>query len=332
MSIGIIETGIGLGEIIQTNEELSDIVKNYDSEKSGLTLDQWLKKFYGIESRTKTNLLPSDLATIACTNALKKSNISIEEVDFLVLNTASGDYKQPTTATEVQRKLGMKSNSFALEINMPCAGNIYGLATAYSFLKSEVGKVGLVVGVDKMSSIINQEDFIMAGIFGDAASACLVGDNSKLEIKNIYLRSKADENKALAMKASGSAYPLDKYLVANNDHLLKMKGKETISFIEESLKDTFENLCKLSQLKVQEVGQIIVHQASKPTIERVFKELGMSNKQYLFTLDKYGNTSSASILLTLDDYLNSNSIPENIFLIGMGSGLNWGGIVLKRTI
>ncbi len=331
MKIGIISTGIEVGELSESNDDLEKKVLNYDIKKTNKKLDEWIKQKYGINKRVKTNRLPSDLASKACFHALKKANIDVSQIDFLILNTTSGDYKQPTTATKVQNLIGMKEDSFALEINMPCAGNIYGISVAYSFINSGLGKNGLVVGVDRMSSIIDETDYVLGGMFGDAASACIIGENPQWVVSDIFLKSKSDEERSLGIKSSGSALPLSLESISNKDHLLKMKGKETSDFIEESVKETFFNLLNKSGLKVKEVDQVITHQASKPIICRALDYLGLKESQYFFTVEDYGNTSSASIILTLDCFLNFNKNVNNIFLIGMGSGLNWGGIVLRKN-
>jgi 3-oxoacyl-[acyl-carrier-protein] synthase-3 len=331
MDIGIIAADYCLGEIVQSNESLEKIVDNFDRKRSQKSLDDWMIGKFGIESRVKTEKLASELAIEACKKLLKKTKINALDIDFLILNTTSGDYKQPTTATIVQSGLGLKSGSFALEINMPCAGNIYGIATAYSYINSGLGRLGLVVGVDKMSAIVDQNDFILSGIFGDAASACLVGVDAPLSISNIFLNSKADVSHTLAINSGGSANPLDANNLNLKNHLLRMKGRETKEFIRFSLGESINNLLKKAKLKTSEVDQLIIHQASKPIIEETLQELGFKPNQYFFTLDKYGNTSSASVMLTLAVYLEKKERFSNLFLIGMGAGLNWGGISLKAT-
>ena len=330
MNIGIISTGAALGEIIETNKDLEKKVFNYDKTKSNQSLDEWLKLHYGIEQRVKTAKLPSSLAYEACVNAVEKGKIEVSSLDFLILNTTSGDYSQPTTATKVQKMIGMRPNSFAIELNMPCAGNIYGLATAFSYIKSGLGKKGLVVGVDRMTSIINKEDFILAGMFGDAASASIVGSNPIYTIENIFLKSKADESFSLGIKSGGSAVPISEETLFKKEHLLSMKGSETASFIHDTIQESLRKLLRDAQLKPSEVGQVVIHQASKILVEKAAIEIGFKKSQLSFTVDKYGNTSSASILLTLDHFFNTCSTAKHIFLVGMGSGLNWGGIALKK--
>lgn len=330
-AVGILGTGVCKGEILQTNQDLVHIVKNFDEHIAKCSLDEWLVKHYGIQSRLKTKKRPSELAHKACLMAIEASSLQPEDIDFLILNTTTGDYKQPTTATSVQGLIGMKKNSFAIEINMPCAGNIYGIMMAKSFIQSGMGTCGLVVGVDKMGTNVNQEDFVLAGMFGDASAACVVGNYPRLELVNGMLKSKEDSFGSLIMKASGSAFPLDKFAFENKEHLLRMNGNITLDFIEETTTEVYNRLLYLSKLSNEMINQVIFHQASKPILQRVCRNLGLKERQVYFTLEKYGNTSSASVLLTLHEFLMKNQLEpgSNVLLIGMGAGLNWGGIHLK---
>lgn len=330
-AVGILGTGVCKGEILQTNQDLVHIVKNFDELIAKCSLDEWLVKHYGIQSRLKTQKRPSELAHKACLMAIEASSLKPEDIDFLILNTTSGDYKQPTTATIVQGLIGMKKNSFAIEINMPCAGNIYGIMMAKSFIQSGMGTCGLVVGVDKMGTNVNQEDFVLAGMFGDASAACVVGNDPRLELVNGILKSKEDRCGSLKMEASGSAFPLDKFAFENKDHLLQMNGNITLDFIEETSTEVYNRLIYLSKLSNEMINQVIFHQASKPILQRVSRNLGLTERQVYFTVEKYGNTSSASVLLTLHEFLLKHQLESgsNVLLIGMGAGLNWGGIHLK---
>ena len=332
MNIGLISTGICKGEFLETNEELEKRVKNFDADIAGCSLNEWLIRHYGIHSRLKTKKMPSKLAAAACLSAIENSSLKSDQIDFLILNTTTGDYKQPTTATRVQKLIGMRPNSFAIEVNMPCAGNVYGLAMAKSFIQSGLGSYGLVVGVDKMSTNVDQEEFMLAGMFGDAASAAVIGSNSQWRIENTILKSMDDANATLKMKASGSAFPVDVQLVQEKEHLLKMHGNNTKSFIKSSVKECVNVLLNKDNLSIQDIDQLILHQASLPILKETYQELGLKDEQVFFTLDKYGNTSSASVILTLNEYFKSTKrVGMNIFLIGMGSGLNWGGVSLKAT-
>jgi 3-oxoacyl-[acyl-carrier-protein] synthase III len=329
MGIGIIATGVGLGELIHSNISLKKQVKNYNRNRSGLPLEKWIEKNFGISTRRVTKRLPSDLAVEACKEAIQKAELNITDIDFLILNTASGDRKQPTTATAVQSKLLMKENSFAIEINMPCSGNIYGIAIAKSFIESGLGKLGLVVGVDKMTDLVDKEDFIMSGMFGDGAGACVVGECASNSIVKTILKSTFDFSEALCIQAGGSVEPITNESLIKKNNLLKMKGAETTEFIKKTINEVIQELMTYSELNKKNITQIIPHQASKKIILNTLTDMGFTEEQVYFSLEKYGNTSSGSILITLNDYLKTNQKPKNIFLIGMGGGLNWGGMFIK---
>lgn len=330
-NIGIDSIGSAVGEYYQTNDELEKSVTNYDAKKSNKTLDQWVKQHFGIITRVKTKSLPSEIAYKAALNALSTSNYTAADIDFIVLNTATGNHKQPTTATAVQGLLGLRKDTFAIELNMPCAGLIYGITIAKSFVETGLGKVGLVVGVDKMSDLIDQEDFIMAAMFGDGASACIIGKNAKWNILDSFLQSQDDKEKALCIPAGGSVNKTSVETVKNKMHFLYQKGKETSAFINFSVTTIVNQLLTNNQLKPDQINQVIPHQASKTIVSEALTKSGFKENQMHFTIQKYGNTSAASILVTFADYLTQYNPKDGDFVIlfGMGGGLNIGGILCQ---
>lgn len=331
--IGILSVGSSCGEFLQTNYDLSECVKNFDQNRAGMDLNQWIQEKYGITSRAITNRLPSQLAEEAVRLAVSKCNLDITEIDFLILNTVTGDYRQPNTATEVQALTGMRDSSFAFELNMPCAGIVYGLALAKSMIMSGMGKFGLVVGVDKMSTLTDPDDFIMRGMFGDGAGACIVGPDPLYTISDSFLASEADVERSLLLEAGGSVLPVNEKAIYEKRHYLRMQGKQTSSFIKRVIQQTISTLCMNNSLNISEIDHIIPHQASKQIILEVLKSMGYSEDQVAFTVEKYGNTSAASLLITLDDYLSKEDEMANLMImVGMGGGLNWGGILLRKSI
>jgi len=332
LAIGILTTGVCLGEFVAANNSFTNTVKNYDEEVSNKSLSTWVEEHYGIKTRVKTLRQPSELATDAAQMAIKRAGLTINEIDFILLNTTTGDHHQPTTASKVQQLLGMKADSFAIEINMPCAGNIFGLAMAKSMIASGLGKIGLVIGVDKMNTIINQEDFVMATMFGDAAGAAIVSHNPAYAIKEVLLRSKGDVENSLVIPSGGSAIPLSAKTLEEKQQFLKMNGNVTKKFIQSTLKSTIQKLLEQANLDVASVDKVITHQASKPIIENILNDIGFNATQLFFTVEKYGNTSSASILVTLNELIqNEGVVAKNILLAGMGGGLNWGGVFLQKV-
>lgn len=328
MTTKILSTGIGLPENEIKNEELSNIVRNFDSAIAKSTLDQWIQNHYGIKRRRwLTDIaLPSELAYTACLQALKRASVNIKEVDFLILNTVYGDFTQPTTATTVQKLLGMKPGSFAFEINMPCSGPIFSLVTAHQFLLSGRYKHGLIVGVDKMSSCIDKKDFIMAGLFGDGAGACLLAPSTK-GIIDYYLSSSGEDYNDMALSIPGGRSmhpePSKEFPIQ-----LLMNGKKVEHFIDTCFHDIQVNLLNKSD---KQIDFVVPHQASLKAIEKNALKIGIAKEKIISTIEDYGNTSSASIFITLDKLLNSFDIQEKtIFLAGMGGGLNWGGLLYSH--
>ena len=330
MIIGIHGVGACIGEVDQSNEALENVVTNFDREIAGRSLDEWVKDRYGIKNRVKTKRLPSDLAADACIKAVSKSGLTMDRIDFLILNTATGDYKQPTTATETQGKIGMREGTFAFELNMPCAGNIYGIALARAMIMSGMGQFGLVVGVDKMTDLIDQKEFIMASMFGDAAGACVVGPNGHLLIEDHQLSSTRDEELSLCIAGGASVYPLTAELLSEGKQYLQMKGSSTSEFIIRSISDVASTLLNRNELEAHQLRRVIPHQASQPIVLKALRRSHIEESQVEFSNGNYGNTSAASILVTLDQFINKSSDHQGfILIVGMGGGLNWGGILLR---
>ena len=331
-SFGILATGAFVDENVQTNHELLNQVNNFDPVRAGKDLPEWLRLNFGILKRSVSRKSVAEMAWVAATNALHAAKLSPSDIDFLLLNTASGDYRQPTTATEVQGLLGMRTNTFAMEINMPCSGSIYALTVAKSMMESGLGQVGLVIGADRMTRMIDPKDFVMAGMFGDGAGAAVVGMGSGLAFRDQVLYSRADNERALFIQGGGSKEPMCSENLWRGDHWLKMKGPETSSFIESAIAQTTETLLKRNNLNPDQFIKVIPHQASKPLVTQAFVKLGFKPEQLHFTMERFGNTSAGSLIITLDDYLDSTPVTNGrVLLIGMGGGLNWGGMVLELS-
>ena len=334
--IGIIGTGSYTPPKVVSNADLEKIVKNYDAEKGKGSLDEWVRRRYGISERrwAAADELPSDMATEACRNAIQKAGLTPSDIDFLILNTAYGDYHQPTTATSVQRNLGMRSDTFALEVNLPCGGPVFGLSVAHNFILSGRYKYGIVVGVDKMSLLIDQEDFRMVSLFGEAAGACILGAVETGGIIDYHLGSKGEEGAeseyALVIPGGRAAHPSSPKTVEEKLHFLYMNGGIVDDFIQTYFTDTIRLLLERNQLDAQNFGYLVPHQAARNSILKNTQKAGIPDEKVFFTLEKFGNTSSASILLTLDHAMSQN-LPQgsHLLLVGMGGGLNWGGVLIQ---
>ena len=331
----IISTGCYVPERKITNEYLTRYVKNFQPEKAKSSLSDWIKKHYGISERrwAKEKELPSDMATKAVQKALAKANLHAAELDFLILNTAYGDYSQPTTATAVQRKLGMREGSFAIELNMPCAGPIYGLVIGHNFIQTGQFKKGAVIGTDKMSELIDKEDFKMAGLFGDGAGACLLGESKNGGILSYHLGSKGEEGQehdyALVIPGGRAANPTSAETL-NKLHYLKMDGKKTANLFNTYMLNSIKELLKKKHFNIEDIDYMVSHQASRNLILGIAKEVGLPENKVLFTIKEFGNTSSASVFITLDKLFSQHiKAGSKLLIAGIGGGLNWGSILYE---
>lgn len=333
MKVGIIGSGIYLPKTILRNEELNAEFLNYRERLTKCSLNEWVNSRYGISERrlAAADEKPSDMAYRAVCDALTNSGMKAQDLDFLILNTAFGDYTQPTTATTVQRKLGMRSDTFAFEINMPCSGPIFGLVTALQFILGGQYKNGAVVGVDKMSSLTDPADFRSATLFGDASGAFIIGHKPLYTFERHYLASKGESGEesefGFVVPAGGSVNPTSEQTLHQKKHHLQMNRKVVDRFVMEAIEDIMRNLPPPKG----GYDRIIPSQAAKPLLEKAFSQAGVDTSKIEFSLEKLGNTSSASVFITFH-LANLSALPSGsqLLLTGVGAGLNWGGVILTR--
>lgn len=333
-NIGIVSTGYYVPENIVTNSDVAAMVTNYDAARSGVSLDEWLKSRYGIISRRWSDEYPSDQAVKAAVMAMETAGLQSTDIDFIILNTAFGDFAQPTTATEVQKKIGMRDGSFAMEINSPCAGTVFGMVTAMHFVASGRYKYGLVIGVDKMSLLIDKEDFKMAGLFGEGAGACIVSIMDQPAILDYALGSQGESGDpadySLRILGGKSVNPTSQKTLDEKQHYLQMVGRRVEAFVDYAFKDVYEKLVIGNGMTADDIDYVVPHQASRNMVRDSLMRLGFDEEKVRFTVEQYGNTSAASILITLHDLLDEGvTSGSRILLLGMGGGLNWGGILYQ---
>lgn len=327
--------GLDIPGRVYENKELEALVQNYDPAKSGVSLSDWVYNHYGIRRRNwaADDEFPSDYGTKAAQKAIADAGLEAQDIDLLVLNTAFGDYIQPTTATLIQQNLGMRPDSFALEINMPCAGPIYSITTAYNFLLGGKYKTALVVGADKMSRLTDPRDFIMGTLFGDGAGALVLGQVPDGGIVDYYLASKGEgpdhEEHALVIPGGFARNPTSAETIDQNMHVLRMHGKQVEGFVDSCMKDIVEHLLPPHRLTIYDLAYLIPHQAAYNTVIHATRELGIPDDIVCFSLEDLANTSAASIFITLIKHRHKMKPGDKILLAGMGGGLNWGGILYE---
>ena len=302
------------------------VFTNFDFEKILDTSDEWIREMTGIEERRfAEDMDTSDMALIAAERAIEDSGISKDDIDFVVVATSTGEHKFPTVANTIQDKLGLK-NVPSVDQLAACSGFIYGLASAEMFVKSGRYKNILVVGVDKLTKITDFEDRSTAVLFGDGAGAAVVGEvDEGFGIKSFELGS----------KGSGG-----KYLYGDKEKgYIRMNGREVFKFAVRQMGESSVNVTEAAGLSTEDIDMLIPHQANIRIMNAARERMGLPYDKMSVTVDKYGNTSAASIPLSLDYEIKNNRIKagDNIVLVGFGGGLTWGAVCLtwgkrRRTI
>jgi len=333
-SVGILAAGLYIPPTRLSNDDVEEIVTNYDAAVSGRSLDAWTQERYGITSRAISDELPSEMMAKAIRSAAVQAGISLDEIDFLIVNTAFGDYSQPTTATEVQKRLGLKEGVFALEINMPCSGAIYTSVLASSLLQTGGYRYGVVAGAEKMHRLVDMQDFRTAALFGDGAGAFVLGPEAPWQIKQHKLWSCGEEGHdhdfALSMLGGRAVYPSSEQTIEKGYHQFRMQGKKVQAFAEQAIGQIIDHVEQSWGISLDSFDAIIPHQASKNIVQKAFSARGISESNVRYTLDKYGNTSAASIYITMADSWSSLEMAHRILMCGFGGGLNWGAILLEQ--
>ena len=302
------------------------VFTNFDFEKILDTSDEWIREMTGIEERRfAEDMDTSDMALIAAERAIEDSGISKDDIDFVVVATSTGEHKFPTVANTIQDKLGLK-NVPSVDQLAACSGFIYGLASAEMFVKSGRYKNILVVGVDKLTKITDFEDRSTAVLFGDGAGAAVVGEvDEGFGIKSFELGS----------KGSGG-----KYLYGDKEKgYIRMNGREVFKFAVRQMGESSVNVTEAAGLSTEDIDMLIPHQANIRIMNAARERMGLPYDKMSVTVDKYGNTSAASIPLSLDYEIKNNRIKagDNIVLVGFGRGLTWGAVCLtwgkrRRTL
>src|SRR5699024_10544889 len=293
------------------------VFTNFDFEKILDTSDEWIREMTGIEERRfAEDMDTSDMALIAAERAIEDSGISKDDIDFVVVATSTGEHKFPTVANTIQDKLGLK-NVPSVDQLAACSGFIYGLASAEMFVKSGRYKNILVVGVDKLTKITDFEDRSTAVLFGDGAGAAVIGEvDEGFGIKSFELGS----------KGSGAPHLYDDAETGK----LQMNGREVFKFAVRQMGESSVNVTEKAGLAADELDMLVPHDANIRIMDAARERMNMPKEKMSSTIDKYGNTSAASIPLSIHHELKNGKIKsgDNLVLVGFGGGLTWGAICL----
>ena len=310
-------------DYILTNKELETYVD---------TNDEWIISRTGIKER---RILKGEgrgtsvLGIQAVQGLLKKTNIAAKDIDLIICATATPDMIFPSTACIIANKVGA-INAFAYDLMAACSGFLYALSTASKFIETGTYKTVIVVGADKMSSIIDYQDRATCIIFGDGAGAVMLQPSEEgLGVQDAILRSDGAGSEFLHMKAGGSAKPASHETVDAREHHVWQDGQAVFKAAVTSMADVSEEIMKRNNLSADDVAWLVPHQANKRIIDATARRMGLGDEKVMLNIQKYGNTTNGTIPLCLWEWENQLKKGDNIILAAFGGGFTWGSIYLK---
>lgn len=324
--INAVITGVGgyVPDYILNNEELSRMVD---------TTDEWITTRVGIKERrilTEEGLGTSYLARKAARQLIQKTGVDPDTIDALIVTTTTPDYKFPSTASIVLGKLGLK-NAFAFDFSAACCGFLYTLDVAASMIQSGRYKKIIVIGADKMSSLVDYTDRATCVLFGDGAGAVLVEatEEENVGVQNSYLRTDGQGLPFLHMKAGGSVCPPSHFTVDHRLHYLYQEGRTVFRYAVTDMSNDVMKIMEMNNLKADDVNWVIPHEANLRIIEAVTKRAGIPLDKVVVNIDHYGNTSAATIPLALWDAESQLKKGDNVIFTAFGAGFVHGASFYK---
>ena len=313
----ILSCGAYLPEKILTNEELSKTVD---------TTDEWISTRTGIKQRhiAQDNEYTSDLGYIAAQSAIKNANISVNEIDLIIVATTTPDNIFPSTATKIQHKLNLKKG-FAFDVQAVCSGFIYALTMADKFIKTGSANKVLVIGAETLSRILNWNDRNSCVLFGDGAGAVILGRNTSDDSNIIDSELHSDGSLYDILNTSGGPS------LTGGLGTITMQGKEVFKHAVNKMSSTILNITKRNNLSMDDISYIIPHQANQRILSAIANKLEIPENKLISTVQKHANTSAASIPLALYEALSNNKIEKGSYIIfeALGAGLTWGSILMR---
>jgi len=306
------------------------VLRNEDLTKIVDTSDEWITTRTGIkERRIMKNGASSDMAAEAVKSLLKKKNIDPLEIELVVLASVTPDHLFPSTANILCDKVGM-TNAWGFDLLAACSGFLFALTTASQFIENGRYKKVLVVGVDKMSSIVDYTDRTTCIIFGDGAGVVLLEPNEEgLGIQDHILRTDGSGREFLIQQGGGSVNPATIDTVEKKMHFVKQEGLQVFKFAVTKMADVSVEIMERNNLSSEDVAWLVPHQANLRIIDATANRMGVSNDKVMINIQKYGNTTAGTLPLCLWDYEKQLKKGDNIILSAFGGGFTWGSIYLK---
>jgi len=309
-----------------------DRLTNFDLEKIIETTDEWIRTRTGIEERRilkDPKLATSDMVANAVRDLCRKRGIAPSEIDCLIVATVTPDLPFPSTANLACDKLGAV-NAWGFDLSAACSGFLFALTTGASLIESGRYRKVVVVGADKMSSIINYQDRNTCVIFGDGAGAVLLEPNAEgLGIQDSILRSDGSGHKFLHIKHGGSLSPLTAEIIQNREHFVYQEGSAVFKYAVKAMSETTLELLEKNHVLQEDVTWLVPHQANKRIIETTAERIGVPMDRVMVNIQRYGNTTAATLPLCLWDWEKKLKKGDTLALAAFGGGFTWGATLVK---
>jgi 3-oxoacyl-[acyl-carrier-protein] synthase-3 len=319
-------TGVGsyVPEKILTNAALEKMVE---------TSDEWITTRTGIKERrvAAKDEFTSDMGAHAAQRAMKMAGVTGEQIDLIIVATVTPDMPFPATACFVQHKIGAR-RAAAFDLEAACSGFIYGLEVAQQFIMSRTYDTVLVIGAEKLSSIVDWKDRNTCVLFGDGAGAAILQNRPNSHgLLTAVMGADGEKADLLFMPGGGSRCPATADSVAAKLHYLQMEGRETFKNAVQAMCNAAQEALRRCELDISKIKCVIPHQANRRIIDVVGERLGATPEQFFVNLDKYGNTSAASVAIALDEAVAAKRIQRGdlVLLVVFGAGLTWGAAIIE---
>lgn len=309
-----------------------DVLTNHDLEQMVDTNDEWIQTRTGIQERRilrEEGKGTSYMATKAVNELLEKTNTSPDEVDCLICSTVTPDMLFPATANIITDEVGL-NNAFSFDIEAACSGLLYTLSIGAKYIETGFSKKLIIVGADTMSSIIDYEDRATCIIFGDAATALMLEPNEEGNgFMDAIYETDGSGRKHLHMKAGGSIKPPSHESVDQRQHFVYQEGKQVFKFAVPKMADSSKRVMERNGLNADDISYFVPHQANKRIIDAAGQQIGLDPEKVMVNIERYGNTTNATIPLCLYEWESKLSKGDNLILSSFGGGFTWGAVYLK---
>ncbi len=308
------------------------ILSNQDMEKLVDTSDEWIQTRTGIRERriVKNGQATADMSTNAIIQLLEKRDIGAEEIDAIIVATITPDMMFPSTAAIIQSNIKAK-NAWGYDLSAACSGFLFGMQSGAALISSGQCKKVIVVGADTMSSILNYEDRNTCILFGDGAGAVLLEPSEEYGVIDSELRIDGSGGEFLKMDAGGSRLPASHDTVENKQHYVYQDGKSVFKHAVKGMADISYQVASRNNLKGSDIDLFIPHQANKRIIDAAAKKLGLSDSQVMINIDRFANTTAATLPICLAEANDENMLSQgdNVILSAFGAGFSWGAMYIK---